>query len=128
MCAVYAQKGEPMSKKLNDALRVKYVDVVKAMLANLGEEVLQVGSNEVAIPVVDAEGNDQYVVFTVKVPSGSRDGDAYDAYERAEAYNLKLKEAAEKRKAAAEAKAKKIAHDEQVRAERAAAKQARKAE
>ena len=68
-----------MSKKAtNDALRNQYVEAVMKMLADAGEDVLRVGSNEIAIPVVDAEGEDNYVVFVVKVPTGSRDGDAYD--------------------------------------------------
>ena len=64
-----------MSKKATiDALRAKYVELVSVMLAGADEEVLRVGSNEIAIPVVDDEGEDQYVVFKVQVPSGSRDG------------------------------------------------------
>lgn len=112
-----------MSKKItNDNLRNKYVNSLIAILAAGGEEVLRVGSNEIAIPVVDEEGEDSYVVFTVKVPTGSRDGDAYDAYGLAQEYEMKLAEKKEKAAAAAEKKARKIARDEAMRAQKAEAK------
>ena len=60
------------------------------------EDVLRTNSNEVAIPCVDEEGNEKFVVFVVKVPTGSRDGEEYDGYAVAESYALKLKEKAEK--------------------------------
>ena len=50
--------------------------------------------------------------MTVKVPTGSRDGEAYDGYAMAEEYRLKVAEKAEKARKAAEAKAKKIAKDD----------------
>lgn len=113
-----------MSKQSNDALRAKYVETLSKILAEAGEEVLRVGTGEISIPTVDSEGNDQYVVFTVKIPTGSRDGDAYDAYSMAEDYEMKQKAKAEKAKEAAAKKAQKIARDEKARAERAAAKAA----
>ncbi len=112
-----------MSKKAtNDALRNKYVEKLMEVLSGMDEDVLRVGSNELAIPVVDAEGEDSYVVFTVKVPTGSRDGDAYDAYGLAQEYEMKTKEKAEKAKKAAEEKARKIARDEAMRKQKAEAK------
>ena len=112
-----------MSKKTtNDTLRNQYVDAVMKMLADGGEEVLRVGSNEIAIPVVDAEGEDNYVVFVVKVPSGSRDGDAYDAYGLAQEYTMKQAEKKEKAEKAAKEKAAKIARDQKMREQKAEAK------
>ena len=112
-----------MSKKTtNDALRNQYVDKLIEALSRMDEDVLRVGSNELAIPVVDAEGEDSYVVFTVKVPTGSRDGEAYDAYGLAQEYEMKTKEKAEKAKKAAEEKARKIARDEAMRKQKAEAK------
>lgn len=112
-----------MSKKAtNDALRNQYVEKLMEALSGMDEDVLRVGSNELAIPVVDAEGEDSYVVFTVKVPTGSRDGDAYDAYGLAQEYEMKTKEKAEKAKKAAEEKARKIARDEAMRKQKAEAK------
>lgn len=102
-------------KSLRDSLRTRYMDYVRTALVDLGEDVLVVGSNEYAIPCVDADGNDEFVVITVKVPTGSRDGDAYDGYAMAEEYRMKLVAKAERDKARAEAKAKKIAKDEERR-------------
>lgn len=115
-----------MSKKAtNDALRFDYTNKLVEALAALGEEVLRVGSNEIAIPVVDAEGEDNFVTFTVKVPTGSRDGDAYDGYSMAQDYSMKLEEKKVKAEKAAAEKARKIARDEKMRKQKAEAKAAR---
>lgn len=109
-------------KSLHDALRAKYIERVSKFLANAGEEVLVTGSNEIALPCVDSEGNDEFIVITFKVPTGSRDGDAYDGYSMAEDFKIKSAEKAEKAKIAAEKKAKKIAQDQKMREEKAKAK------
>jgi len=108
-----------MSKKTNDMLRVKYVDVLKEILAAADEEVLVTGSNEVCIPVVDSEGEEQFIVFTVKVPTGSREGDIYDGYSMQEDYQIKQRQKEEKAKKDAKDKAVKIARDVKMRAEKA---------
>lgn len=112
-------------KKTNDILRAQYLDLITKLLTDANEEVLRVKSNEIAIPCVDADGNDSYVVVTVKVPTGSREGDPYDGYGEAQSYELNLKQKAEKAKVDAEKKAKKIARDEAYRAKQAANKAAR---
>ena len=109
-------------KSLHDALRAKYIERVSKFLADTGEEVLVTGSNEIALPCVDSEGNDEFIVITFKVPTGSRDGDAYDGYSMAEDFKMKSAEKAEKAKIAAEKKAKKIAQDKKMREEKAKAK------
>lgn len=108
-----------MNKATNDALRAQYVDIISKLIADSGEEVLRVKSNEIAIPCVDRDGEDSYVVVTIKVPSGSRDGDPYDGYSEAESYALSCKQKAEKAAADAVKKAKKIARDEAMRAKKA---------
>ena len=108
-----------MSKKGNDALRTKFVGILKDVLSAAGEEVLITGTNEICIPTVDAEGEDQYVVFTVKVPTGSRDGDAYDGYSMQQDFAIKQKNKAEKAKKDAKDKAAKIARDTKMRASKA---------
>lgn len=109
-------------KSLHDALRAKYIERVSKFLADAGEEVLVTGSNEIALPCVDSGGNDEFIVLTFKVPTGSRDGDAYDGYSMAEDFKMKSAEKAEKAKIAAEKKAKKIAQDKKMREEKAKAK------
>lgn len=114
-------------KVLDNSLREKYLEIIFGALSTAGEEVLRVGSNEVALPCVDAEGNEKFVVLTVKVPTGSRDGDLYDGYSMAEGYELKLKEKEEKAAKAAEQKAKKMERDKKNREKQAELKAKREA-
>lgn len=101
-----------VSKKiLHEEIKTRYVSLVADFLREQGEEVLVTGSNKIAIPVVDAQGNEEFLELTFKVPTGSRDGDPYDGYGEAESYALKLKEKAEKAAAAEKKKAEKIAKD-----------------
>ena len=96
-------------KTLNDEVRAQYLERVQSVLS-ADDEVLVVGSNELAIPVVDSEGNEKWIVLTIKVPTGSRDGDAYDGYAMAEDYqmrqNAKAAKAAERERKSAERKTK----------------------
>lgn len=109
-------------KSLREGLRRKYLDLVSQFLADKGEEVLVTGTNEIAIPCTDDEKNDEFVVITFKVPTGSRDGDAYDGYSMAEDFSMKQKEKAEKAAIAAAKKAEKIARDKAFREQKAKAK------
>jgi hypothetical protein len=115
-------------KTLRDNLRNKYLDRIIDLFTKSDEEVLRTGSNEIAFPCVDAEGNDEFIVVTVKVPTGERGGDPYDGYGEAEAYAMKVANKAEKAKEAAAKKAAKIAKDEADRKARAEAKARAKAE
>ena len=84
---------------------------------------MQVKSNEIAIPCLDSEGNDEWCVITFKVPTGSRDdGEAYDGYGMAEEYTAKEADKAEKAAKAKAEKEKKIAKDQAQREQRANAK------
>lgn len=82
-------------KSLNDELRALYLERVHNCLST-EDEVLVVGANELAVPVVDTEGNEKWIVLTVKVPTGSRDGDAYDGYAMAEDYRMRQADKAAK--------------------------------
>lgn len=107
------------NKQAQENLRKRYLEVIKKALIEAGEEVLQTGSNVLAIPCVDDNGDEQFCCFTIKVPSGSRDGDPYDGYGEAESYTMACKQKAEKAAADAAKKAKKIARDEAIRAKKA---------
>lgn len=110
-------------KSLNEKLRAKYMELVKCYLADEhDEEILVTGSNEFCIPCVDEEGNDEFLVVTFKVPTGSRDGDAYDGYAMAEDYRMKCEAKAEKAKESAKKKAEKMARDKAMREAKAKAK------
>lgn len=102
-------------KVLNEKLREKFLEIVGEILKEKDEEVLRTGSNEIAVPCLDEEGNEKFVVLTIKVPTGSRDGDAYDGYSMAEEYEIKQRLKTEKAKETAEKKAKKIERDKKLR-------------
>ena len=103
-------------KALHEALRTRYINAVRTYLEGQGEEVLITNSNEIALPCVDDEGNDEFVVVTFKVPTGSREGgEVYDGYSIAEDYAMKVASKAEAAQKRAEAKARKIARDKAQR-------------
>ena len=112
-----------MSKKANDALRAKYLAQLIEKFKD-DEDVLRTGTGEIAFPIVDEEGEDNWVVITVKIPTGSRDGEVYDGYSMAEDYTMKTAAKEEKAKEAAAKKAKKAERDAKAREARAAAKAA----
>lgn len=117
-----------MSKHATDLLRQTYTNKIAEFLRQEGEEVLLVGTNEIAIPCVDVEGNEQFCCFTVKIPTGSRDGEVYDGYSMAEDYQIKTAAKEAKAQEAAAKKAKKVERDAKAREARAAAKAAHTAE
>lgn len=94
------------AKVLNEEIKVRFLDGIVDHLTDVGEEVLRVGSNEIALPVVDNENNEKWLVLTFKVPTGSRDGDAYDGYAMAEDYKMKCEDKERKAKEKAEKAAK----------------------
>ena len=105
---------------LDNAIREKYIAIVKTALEAAGEEVLITGSNEIALPCVDTEGNEKFLVLTFKVPTGADKGmTVYDGYAMAEEYELKLKTKADKARESAERKAKKVARDAEIRKRKA---------
>ena len=116
-------------KQLHEGIRNGFMEKVVALLTEQGEEVLRTKSNEIAIPTLDEDGNDEWCVITFKVPTGSReDGEAYDGYSFAEDYTA---HEADKAAKAAEAKAKKeakIAKDKAQREAKAKAKAEHEAE
>jgi len=107
-------------KAERELIRADFLDRVSRFLFEEGEEVLRVKSNEIAIPCVGCEGNEDFLVINFKVPTGANKGtEPYDGYALAEDYvhNLAEKERkAEERKAE---KAKKIAKDAELRRKRA---------
>lgn len=109
--------GKPRSRKaLREELKLEYVETLTEFLSERGEEVLRVGSNEISFPVIDSEGNEDFIVLVVKIPTGANKGtEPYDAYSMAEDYQIKLVQKAESKKKAEELKAKKIERDKKYR-------------
>lgn len=105
-----------VSRKVErELLKENYLNKIIETFAE-NEEVLRVKSNEIAFPVVGCEGNEDFIVITVKVPTGADKGmTPYDGYAMAEEFELKTKEKEEKAKVTAEKKAKKIKRDEEIR-------------
>ena len=102
-------------KAERELIRKEYLEMVSKFLVHAGEEVLVVKSNEIAIPVVGCEGNEDFIVINFKVPTGANKGtEPYDGYALAEDYVHNLAE--KERKAE---KARKIARDAELRRKRA---------
>lgn len=106
-----------ISRKMErEIIRNEYVEKVIESFVQIGDEVLKVKSNEIAIPVVGCEGNEDFIVITVKVPTGANKGmEPYDGYSEAEDYEMKLKEKERKAKEKEEQKKKKMARDAEIR-------------
>ena len=59
-------------KQKHEEIRSRYMKSVMEFLTNKGEEVLITGSQEIAIPCLDCEGDDEYIVITFKYNPSSR--------------------------------------------------------
>lgn len=113
-------------KSLREQVKSNWTEKVTDWLKANGEDVLRVGSNEVAFPIVDAEGNEDWIVITIKIPTGSRDGDIYDGYSMAEDYSMKCAEKVRKAEESAKKKAEKMERDRRAREEKARLREERK--
>lgn len=82
-------------------------NVQQILSERLNSDVLRVGTSEISIPAVDADGNEFFYLVKISIPRGTRNGEGgyneYDAYAAAEEYKFDLEEKAAK-KAASEAK------------------------
>ena len=110
-----------VSRKVErELIRAQFLESVSAFLTAQDNEVLRVKSNELALPVVGCEGNEDFLVLTFKVPTGANKGlEPYDGYALAEDYVHNLAEKEAKAKAKAEEKARKIERDAEIRKRKA---------
>ena len=106
-----------VSRKVErEILRTEFLQRIIDLFISENEEVLRVKSNEIAIPCVGCEGNEDFAVITVKIPTGANKGlEVYDGYEMAQDYEMKIAEKERKAKEVAEKKAKKIQKDKEIR-------------
>jgi len=104
-----------MANKKFDDVRERVMKDVKVLLEGLQFDVLKTGSQELCVPVVSEDGEEGYMVVTFKIPSGSRDGDAYDGYAVAQEYEMKCEAKKKKAEESAKKKAAKIAADKAKR-------------
>ena len=87
---------------LDNALRNNYLSFIANTIANEMEtDVLAVSASELAIPCLDDEGNEKFVLVKVSVPRGTRNGEGgytpYDGYEAAQAYTDEKESKAQER-------------------------------
>lgn len=80
---------------LETALRNKYLGLISELVMNQEEtDVLPVSASEIAIPCLDDEGNEKFVLIKVSIPRGTRNGsggyDPYDGYAAADDYHAEL--------------------------------------
>ena len=110
-----------VSRKVErELIRTDFLEKVSQFLYEGGEEVLRVKSNEIAIPVVGCEGNEDFIVINFKVPTGANKGtEPYDGYAVAEDYVHNLAEKERKAKERKAEKERKIKRDEEIRKKKA---------
>ncbi len=83
-----------MSKaSLENQLRNECLELLRTTFNDKYDcDVLTVSASELALPVLDAEGNEKFLLVKVSVPRGTRNGeggyDPYDGYAASEAYQL----------------------------------------
>lgn len=103
------------NKKANEIARETYLNEIMDYFRD-HDEVLRVKSNEIAIPFVDVNDEEKFIVVTVKVPTGADKGrEPYDGYAEAENYEHDLAEKKLKAEKKAKEKAEKIRKDKEIR-------------
>ena len=88
--------------KLENQLRSDITQIIiDALEAHYDVNCIVVGSGEISIPVLDAEGNEKYPKIKISIPRGTRNGEGgyipYDGYEAAEEYKAEQESKAQER-------------------------------
>lgn len=117
--------------QLETAIRNDFLTAISTFISEDREtDVLTVSASELAIPCLDAEGNEKWVLIKVSIPRGTRNGeggyDPYDGYYAAEMYQMEQKDKAIDKAKKEAIKQAKIAADEKKRAEKKALAEANK--
>ena len=117
--------------QLETKLRNSFLNFVTEQVQTAFDtDVLAVSASELAIPTLDEEGNEKFVLIKVSIPRGTRNGqggyDPYDGYAIAEDYAQDCVEKAQKKADVEAKKQAKIAKDEKARAEKKALAEANK--
>jgi len=87
---------------LENQLRSEVMQVIiDALETHFDVNAIIVGSGEISIPVVDAEGNEKYPKIKVSIPRGTRNGEGgyipYDGYAAAQEYTEEKESKAQER-------------------------------
>ena len=117
--------------QLETLLRNKFLSFVSDTISHEMEtDALTVSASELAIPCLDEEGHEKFVLIKVSIPRGTRNGeggyDPYDGYTVAEDYAIDCQEKAQKKADAEAKKQAKIARDQKAREEKKALAEANK--
>ena len=117
--------------QLETKLRNQFLNLISEAISNQVEtDALSVSASEIAIPCLDEEGNEKFVLIKVSIPRGTRNGsggyDPYDGYAVAEDYAIECQERAEKKAQVEAKKQAKIAKDQKAREEKKALAEANK--
>ena len=94
------ERKTPMSKaSLETEIRNQVLQTIIDAV-NPISDVLPISASELALPVVDSEGNEKFAVIKVSIPRGERDGNGgyipFDGYAAAEDWKLVLADRADK--------------------------------
>lgn len=74
-------------------------DIINNLTELYDTDILPVSASELAIPVLDSEGNEKFAVIKVSIPRGTRSNgtyEPYDGYTAAEEWKLTLDDRADK--------------------------------
>lgn len=117
--------------QMETMIRNEFLSMIAKVVETEKEtDALRVSANEIAIPCVDAEGNEAWAVIKVSIPRGTRNGeggyDPYDGYAVAEDYQIEQEEKAQKKAKVEAQKQAKIAKDKKAREEKKALAEANK--
>lgn len=117
--------------QLETAIRNDFLTAISDFISESREtDVLPVSASELAVPCLDAEGNEKWVLIKVSIPRGTRNGeggyDPYDGYTAAEDYQIEQADKAEKKAKAEAKKQAQIAKDQKAREEKKALAEANK--
>lgn len=102
-------------KTMKTEKKKEYLEKITKFLLENEEDVVRTGSGELAFPIVLENGDECFITLKVVIPTGTRDGEEYNAYAVAKSYKIDCEKSAEKAENARKAKEKKIAADKKRR-------------
>ena len=111
-----------LKQKESTAMRDAEMANLLKMYQDAGETIVQTESGAYGVARVSADGETVFVKLGVSVPKGERGGDGWDAIADSEFYASEVIRKEAEAQVKAEAKAKKIAKDTALRADKEANK------
>jgi hypothetical protein len=103
-------------KQIDTEVKNRYLPYLIKTFEDLELEVLRIKDHTIAVPVLDENGDESWLKITLVVPSGSRDGEAFDGYSLQQEYEINQKKKKENAEKAKISKQKKFEKAQEVRA------------